>query len=69
MVLVVLGGFQKNIFNPVSALTPDNFLVEFKAYNCFGFPVLQPILLLIVLALESVFLSLILIMAEKAKRR
>lgn len=69
MVLVVLGGFQKNIFNPVSALTPDNFLVEFKAYNCFGFPVLQPIMLLIVLALESVFLSLILIMAEKAKRR
>ncbi len=69
MLLVLLGGLWKSIFNPVSALIPDSFITEFKAYDIFGTPLLQPYAALITLAAESLIICEIIVISEKAQRR
>ncbi len=69
MLLVLLGGLRKNIFNPVSSLTPKSFLTEFKAYDIFGAPLLQPYAALIALVLESLIICGVIAVSEKLQRR
>lgn len=69
MLLVLLGGLWKSVFNPVSALVPDGFITEFKSYDVFGTPLLQPYAVLIVLAAESIVLCGSIVISEKAQRR
>lgn len=57
LILMLLTAFSKNIFNPISALTPKTYFEYFSVVNVFGKPVLTLTAALIALALECLLFS------------
>lgn len=57
LILMLLTAFSKNIFNPISALTPKTYFENFSVVNVLGKPILTLTAALIALALECLLLS------------
>lgn len=65
LLLTLLSGWNKNVFNPVCALNPSAYIEEFSALNFFGFPILSLHIALAALAIECFITAFPIVLADK----